>query len=215
MKMTSALPDKSLRIIGHMRPLKGAHWTLPLAIVVSALFLTFGLSCNLGPYYLEVSWLTLVLCIVLWCNHIRRAPANGPHEVLHVLADAAADALKLLLAWLCVALPLAVITPAYQCYSDRAKAAEILLGGVSARDEVALKVKVLGTTQGSGLGVTITPSGRMSAGFVFADGNIVLVGSDPPVVFVMTPHQEGGDVTWQCQGFPQKSVPAICRNPVK
>lgn len=213
--MTSALPDKSPRLIARIRPLNGAHWTLPTAIVVSALCLTFGLTCNSGPYYLEVSWLTMVVCIVLWCNHVRSAPANGPNAVLHVLAGATTDTLKLVLAWLGAALPLAVITPAYQCYNDRAKAAEILLGGASARDEVAAKVKALGTTRGSGQGVTITPSRRISAGFVSTDGSIVLVGSDPPVVFVMTPSQEGAEVTWQCQGFPEKSVPARCRHPGK
>lgn len=213
--MASALSRKSPRLFVRIRPLKGAHWTLPTAIVTSALFLAFGLTCHSGPYYLEVSWLTIVVCIVVWCNHVRRAPVFSLHAMLSVLAGATADTLKLVIVWFCAALPLAIITPAYQCYSDRAKSAEILLSGTSAREEVTAKVKALGTTRGSGKGVTITPSKIMSAGFVFTDGNIVLVGSDPPVVFVMTPIQEGAEVTWQCQGFPEKSVPTRCRHPGK
>jgi hypothetical protein len=198
-----------------LRPLAEAHWSLPCLVVITGLALTFAQPCRSGPYYAEVAWAVLVACIVLWTNHVRRAPLNGLRVALRVLTGAAVDGAKLLLIWFLAAFPLAVITPTYQCYTDRAKAAEVLLAGVSMRDEVAANVQATGTTTGAGRGIRFTPTGRVGAGFVSEDGNVVLIGSDPPVAFLMTPSLKQGAVTWRCQGFPEKSVPMMCRGPAK
>jgi hypothetical protein len=182
-----------------------------VAVVAVLLFVLFGQPCRDAPFYLEVVAASLFVAIVLWTNHLAVAPVRTPRDVLAIAAGASKDAVLLIGAVVLAAVPLAVVTPAYQCYTDRAKAAEVVLAGASLRSEVEKNALARQTLAGSGSGVEFRPSGRVRWGMVTAEGQIVVVGDDPPVVFTFTPALVGGSITWTCHGFPTRFAPKMCR----
>jgi hypothetical protein len=149
--------------------------------------------------------------VTLWSNHVALAPQASRSRLaalaVHFIRDTA-----LLLVWIVVVgLPIAVVTPTYQCYTDRAKAAEVVLAGSVLRSQVEDAARARGTINGAGANIQFAPSGRVVAGRVTDDGEIVAIGEDPPVVIILSPAYVGGRVSWKCRGFPRKIVPMMCR----
>jgi Tfp pilus assembly major pilin PilA len=198
--------------ISAFRPLRSAHWTLPALLVAVFLVLFWGRPCRDGPLYLEAVAATLFFAVVAWSNHIALAPVRTHRDALAVVAGSLKDILLLLVAFVLASIPLALVMPAYQCYTDRAKAAEVVLAGSGLREEVERNALAQRTLSGSGRGIEFRPSGRAKWGLVTNEGQIVVVGDDPAVVFTLTPTLVGGSVTWTCRGFPTKFAPKLCRH---
>jgi hypothetical protein len=118
----------------------------------------------------------------------------------------------LLAAVILASIPLVFVMPASQCYTDRAKAAEVFLVGSMLREEVEKNALGHRTLVGSGRGIAFRPAGRAKWGVVTNEGQIVVVGDDPPVVFTFTPALVDGSVTWTCRGIPAKFAPKPCRS---
>ena len=194
-----------------LRPLRAAHWSLPLVVVGSALFISFAQPCREGPLYVEISWLLLSSCIVLWSNHVYVAPVQGLRQLGGFILSCGKDAILLLLWFIVAGIPLAIVVPAYQCYTPRARVSEVVLSASMLRSEIDERARTQGTLAGTGKGVQFKPSGRAVAGYVTESGEIITIGEDPPVVIVLTPQLVGGAVKWQCCGYPSKIVPMSCR----
>jgi hypothetical protein len=195
-----------------LRPLRSAHWILPVLLVAGPLALLIAKPCREGPFYLDVFVATSFLIAVVWANHVAVAPVRTWRSALAVTAGSLKDFLLLLVALILLSIPVAILMPAYQCYTDRAKAAEVILAGAALRAEVEKKALAQRSLTGSGRGVVFPPSGRAQWGLVTDQGQIVVVGEDPPVAFTLTPSLEGGSISWTCRGFPEKFAPKLCRD---
>lgn len=194
-----------------LKPLPTAHWSLPAMIVGVALLLTFGQPCREGPWYPELSWVLLTSAAVLWANHLAEAPVSAFKQIGRVLLGSCRDALLMVLWFVLAAIPLAIVTPTYQCYTPRAKVSEVVLAASTLRSQVEENARARGTLDGSGQGLMFSPSGRTVAGFVAGGGEIIAIGDDPPVVIVLSPKSVESSIKWECRGYPPKIVPMSCR----
>lgn len=195
-----------------MRPFPNAHWALPALLVLLWEFVIFGQPCKEGPRYLEVALLSTTICIALWSSHFRMAPDSMASRFIKFILGALYDLGSLLLIVVVVGIPLAVITPTYQCYTNRAKISERLLYSSSLREQINERALQNNSLANVGAGLEVKPSGRTKGGLVMKDGVILVYGEDPPAVIVLMPTYENGAVTWKCTGFPLKYMPASCRD---
>lgn len=194
-----------------LRPLQTAHWSLPFVIVGAALLLAFAQPCREGPWYPELMWALLSSSFVLWANHLAVAPVLVLKQLVQILIGCCKDALLLLLWFVLAGIPLAIVTPAYQCYTPRAKVSEVVMAASAVRSQVEDIVRTRGKLDDSGRGIEFRPSGRTVAGFVTRDGEVIAIGDDPPVVIVLRPTLIENSVKWECHGYPEKIVPTSCR----
>lgn len=189
----------------------GSHWSLTIVLVVFGVILILAQPCKRGPYYVEYITIAVTVCLVLWSNHVARAPVQSARGAALVVGYATYDLVFILGFLLLASFPIAIFLPTYQCYTDRTRASEVLLMSSGMRTEIEARVAKFGTLEGVGRGMEFTPSGRARAGLVTNDGVIVVVGEDPPVVFMLSPTLTGGAVSWKCLGFPEKVAPMTCR----
>src|SRR5215468_8054234 len=71
----------------------------------------------------------------------------------------------------------AVALPAYQDYTIRAKVSELVLAASGFKTSVAEKAQTDATLASAGVGLTVTPSGKVTAGSVTDGGFITITGS--------------------------------------
>ena len=194
------------------RPLAGAHWSLPVALILIGLILLFSQPCKRGPYYVEYVAVAMSVCLVLWSHHIVKAPVQSVRSAAAIAGRSLYDLIALMGLLLLASFPVALFVPTYHCFTDRTRASEVLLAGSTLRTEIEANAAKLGALEGAGRGVEFMPSERARAGLVTNDGVIVVVGEDPAVVFMLSPTLSGGAVSWKCRGFPEKLVPTMCRS---
>lgn len=110
----------------------------------------------------------------------------------------------------------AVALPAYQDYTNRAKASELLLAASSARTCVTETVATKGATGLTSCGTGFQPT-KYATGFGVGDltGIIKVTGSivgAADTVVTMSPNISGnGIVDWTCTGTPTKWMPGSCK----
>ena len=118
-----------------------------------------------------------------------------------------------------IAILAALALPAYQDYTVRAKVSELILEASSYKIKVSEKASANATLTSSGVGLTVTPTGKISGGSVADNGTVTIsgtvatVGADVSVI--LTPALGAGAITWTCSaGTPETSryLPAECRN---
>ena len=122
------------------------------------------------------------------------------------------DLAKFIALFLLAAIPITLIIPIYQCYSERSIVAELVFYTSKATDQITAKAEAEASLSNSGIGVTLTYAKDHAIGMVLKDGIVIVVSRDPSAAFILTPSLNNGKVTWQCQGIPQKWVPANCRH---
>ena len=113
----------------------------------------------------------------------------------------------------------AVALPAYQDYTVRAKASELILAASGARTAISEKFQTNPDGTVAGSGVTIPIVGKLSAATVGDGGTIVVNGSTAStstgqaITITVTPTYSTltGTITWSCVGSPAKYMPATCR----
>jgi type IV pilus assembly protein PilA len=114
----------------------------------------------------------------------------------------------------------AIALPAYQDFTIRTKVSELVLAASAYRTTVAEKAQQAGGVLASaGVGLTITPSGKVVSGSITDGGIITVVGNastvGTTVTIVLTPTLgSDGKVVWTCSTDPNtfKFVPGECRN---
>jgi type IV pilus assembly protein PilA len=110
--------------------------------------------------------------------------------------------------------------PAYQDYTIRAKVSELVLEAYAWKTPIAEKAFNDLTLASAGLGLTVTATGKVSAGSITDAGVIQVVGSGATVgtavTIVVTPSLSAGKVLWGCStdgtAATFKYVPAECRH---
>ena len=205
-------PNAFRALFNPVRPLAGAHWSLLALLMLAGVVSVFSVSCARAPHYFAAVVLAVAVCLVLWCNHLAKAPLRSGKAIAMFAARSTYDILALLVLFVVVCVPLAAMLPAGGCYTDRARAAEILLAASSLRAEIAAKAMEAGSVRGAGRGLVLAPPGRVRVGVVTDDGVIVLAAEDPAVVFMLSPALADGKVSWVCKGFPERLVPLTCRS---
>ena len=112
----------------------------------------------------------------------------------------------------------AVALPAYQDYTLRAKASEIVLAASSARTCISEIVSTSTATNYSSCGTTTSSKYAGTVGVNDGDGVITVQGqSDVSMVSVVmtptgfTPGTVGNIGTWTCSGSPASLLPGSCR----
>ena len=116
----------------------------------------------------------------------------------------------------------AVALPAYQDYTIRAKVSELIIAASPYQTTITESAHSNYTLTGSGVGLTVSISGKVVAGSnVTDDGLITITGGSATVgtavSIVLTPSlQPSGVVTWMCgtnsNAAQYKFVPAECRH---
>jgi type IV pilus assembly protein PilA len=117
----------------------------------------------------------------------------------------------------------AVALPAYQDYTIRAKVSELVLAASSFKTTIAEFAQTRSTLTGSGAGLTLSLTGKVTAGAVTDNGTITVIGSSASssvgtaVTIILRPSLLGdGKVVWACGTGAvttiYKFVPAECRN---
>jgi type IV pilus assembly protein PilA len=119
-----------------------------------------------------------------------------------------------------IAILVSLALPTYQNFTVRTKVAELVLAAGAFRTAVSEKAQQDGgILASSGVGLTVTPSGKVTGGSVTDDGIITVSGDaaalGTAVTIVMTPTL-GADskVIWTCStnAASYKFVPPECRN---
>jgi len=112
----------------------------------------------------------------------------------------------------------AVALPAYKDYTIRARVSELVMELTSWKTQVSERAYADGTLTNSGVGLTVTASGRISGGSVSDDGLIQVLGNDSTVgtaiTLILTPTNSNGSILWVCStgnSAIYKYVPAECR----
>jgi type IV pilus assembly protein PilA len=114
----------------------------------------------------------------------------------------------------------AIALPAYQDYTIRSKVAELLLEATGWKTQVSEKAFTDTTLASSGIGLTVTITGRIAGGSVTDAGIIQIVGNSATVgtdvTVLLTPSISGGRIQWSCSTGGTvgtfKYVPAECRH---
>jgi len=109
----------------------------------------------------------------------------------------------------------AVALPAYQDYTIRARASELVLGASSARTSITESAQNNNGLSNSGLGITITSSKYVEGGTVTSDG-LVSVSSKAAMgtaafTVSLTPSWTGQTVNWTCNTSNARYAPSSCR----
>ena len=111
----------------------------------------------------------------------------------------------------------AVALPAYQDYTIRARASEVILGASQARTSITEAAQNLnGLNAGVGLGVAISSSKYVQNGTVGTDTGLIIVNAKSEVgttAFSVTliPSWTGQTVNWTCNSTVAKYAPSSCR----
>jgi len=115
----------------------------------------------------------------------------------------------------------AIALPAYQDYTIRAKVSELVVMTSSFKASIAEKAANDNSLVSSGIGMTVTPGGKVGGGSVTDSGVITVSGNTAvigtAVTVVLTPSvSAAGAVLWVCSTGGNttmyKYVPAECRN---
>ena len=111
----------------------------------------------------------------------------------------------------------AVALPAYQDYTVRARASEVVLNASSARTsitEAAQNANTLGA--GVGTGLLITSSKYVADGTIGTDTGLITVSAKPELgttgfVVTLSPSWNGQTVNWSCNTTIARLAPSSCR----
>ena len=116
----------------------------------------------------------------------------------------------------------AVALPAYQDYTIRAKVSEVVLAASGFKTTISEKAQTDGTLASSGVGLTVTASGRVGSGSVANTGTIQVasassVGTVVTIQLAPTRNTADGKILWACtvptnSATLSKFVPAECRH---
>jgi hypothetical protein len=191
----------------------------PIALFIGIVLVWVGMAfgpdfwpCEAQPSVHVITVLaTATICVVLWANHLRYAPIKRMGDIGRIFGGATYDLVLLVLAFTVIVIPLAVLTPTYECMTDRQKVSMLLASSSTLKQAITERIQENHTLSHTGSGLTITPNNHVSGGLVTADGTIIIASNDPPAVIILTPALHGTEVQWQCQGFPPAQVPSMCR----
>jgi type IV pilus assembly protein PilA len=169
-------------------------------------------ACNPGIGYAGTALLASTLASALWIAVFSAASVeSGWRRVGRIVRTMLYDLLSLLLIVALLAMVLSLFMPTYQCYTDRAKVAELVIAASSYRQEISERAQTRQSLAGAGEGLTVKAQGRVQGGSVSSYGVITLYSDAPKALVVLSPYLAGTQVEWKCAGFPLELMPLSCR----
>lgn len=113
----------------------------------------------------------------------------------------------------------AIALPAYQDYTIRARVSELVVEATSWKTQVSERAFADASLANAGVGLTVTPTGKITGGSVSDGGLIRIIGSSATVgtdvTIVLTPNVSAGQIQWSCSPDGDSAkfrfVPAECR----
>ena len=146
-------------------------------------------------------------------------PPGGEGKAIKNKVRRGFSLIELMIVVAIMAILTALALPAYQDYTIRAKVSELVVGTTGFKSTITSKAGSDATLASAGIGLTITPVGKITGGAITDGGVITVAGSatsvGTAVTIILTPSYSGARVTWVCStGGPAlfKYVPAECRN---
>ncbi len=190
------------------RPLPSLHWVVPCMFVASLVLATAGNQCRVGPNYEGPIWLTAMTVTAFWVAVYSTVAAyQGWRRWMKVGTSVVFDVLCVSL----LALPFTLFQPTYQCYTERAKIAEMMVVASPYRDAITERATQRQSLSGVGEGLRVEPKGRVHGGAISTNGVITLFSDEPRALVVLRPYFENSEVKWACEGYPLKAMTASCR----
>lgn len=191
-----------------LRPLPSLHWAVPCIFVASLVLATAGNQCRVGPNYEGPIWLTAMTVTAFWVAVYSTAGTNqGWRRWMKVGTSVVFDVFCVSL----LAFPFTLFQPTYQCYTERAKVAEMLVVASPYRDAITERATQRRSLSGVGEGLHFELKGGVHGGAISTNGVITLFSDEPRALVVLRPYFENSEVKWACEGFPLKVMTASCR----
>lgn len=176
--------------------------------VASLILAAAGHQCRVAPDYEGPIWLTAITVTAFWVAvYSTAATHRGWRRWVKVGTSVIFDVLCVSL----LALPFILFQPTYQCYTERAKVAEMMVVASPYRDAITERATQRQSLSGVGEGLRVEPTGRLHGGAISANGIITLFSNEPRALVVLRPYFENSEVKWACEGFPLKAMAASCR----
>jgi hypothetical protein len=111
-------------------------------------------------------------------------------------------------------LVVAVVLPQMAGAEAKEAARALVAGADSARQQVSAAAEKSGTVTGSGKGVKLLPQTDSKHGelkwIVAEDGAIRGWNEKNALEIALTPAMQGGQLRWNCRGYPVSAMPAEC-----
>lgn len=112
-----------------------------------------------------------------------------------------------------ILIPTSFALPMNGDYTVRAKMSELVLAASGFKTTIAEQAHVKGTLAESGVGLSVTPGGKVTVGLVSRDGVIVLYNGEFRMLVTLVPELlKDANVKWSCDAMLKKFFPAECRS---
>lgn len=182
-----------------------------MLLVVAALWFVTQ-PCYQGPRYFEVAYAAVVLTTALWASLTVVGEVRGWRLIAAVGLELGKSVASFCLLLTVAVLACSFFVPTYQCYTDRARTAELILEASQYKPAIEENIRQYQSIKRANDGILFRPQGRVQAGGVLLNGSIVALGDDPTALIVLVPSLKKGVVTWECFGFPMRNLPSVCKN---
>ena len=195
------------------RPFSGAHWALPVLLLILWTLLFYSRQCAEGPNYSVVILTTITCCIAFWTNHLRVGHIDGIGKLASLVGSALYDLFLFLLLAIALLFATSVFMPTVNCNRSKANVYQLFGYADSVRSEINQRFVQQNTLNGIGVGLHIdfTEHLENDIGIVTNDGTIIVASEDPSVTIVLQPVIGNKELTWKCLGYPAKYVSSLCQ----
>ena len=163
------MTDTETRRWRYLRPFPNAHWTLPVALLAFWDLLVPSLQCSSDHAPLELAAFPAMIVMALWLADLRSGPVAGWRRAVIVIQRAGGDLLTFFALFLLAAIPMFILTPAYECYSERARISGLFSQIESTRNEIASRIEYAASVRDSGVGLKIRFDSPTNVGLVSRD----------------------------------------------
>lgn len=194
------------------RPFRNAHIALPVALLICAVYLLLGRSCEPGSGATEVAFTTVVVCLAGWLAHLRVGPLRDWQIAARFTWEVVADLVKFGMAVMLVGVIASLPMPVVDCYTPRSYVSELLTLSAIPKTEIAQRYASRHTLANIGEGLSMNSLHPGDKAWITGDGAIVLFSARAGAMVVLTPTVGPAGLIWHCAGAPEKHIPSICRH---
>lgn len=190
------------------KPKKFVTW-IYLLLLLFLILISDPCGENKHLYLIPGLWLAMIVGFA-WSNQIL-VSIEKP-SIMKIIGLAIWDFVKTMLISLVILVPVAVLLPAYACYTDRARVSEAILSFSQIRNEISSYYNEHKTLEGLSIDSDFSHLEHLDYSSVSSKGEIFLAGIDPVFMVLMTPKEHDGELSWECAGAPIEDMPSVCKN---
>jgi len=196
-----------------VRPFRNAHIALPATLLLGAVYLLLGNSCEPGSGATGAAFTTAVVCLAGWLAHLRIGPLREWRLVLRLVWEVSSDLLKFGLAVVLAGVIVSLPMPAVDCYTPRSYVSELLTLAAGPKEEIAERYASRHTLTNIGEGLSMNSLRPDDKAWITGDGSVVLFSGRAGAMAMLTPSAGPDGLIWRCAGAPEKLIPSNCRHP--